>query len=152
MPLLHHEGRIPRNLFSVEVDRDPADAPPPTGFVYTAGGTLTLGDFPEGTQESDFTWSPVPVVEFNEVGVSRGLPKATGNRWTLELQGIYFNGARLQDTEEGSAGTDGKQYLLIDTGNPSTGLPQDVLLQITNAFAANPSVSAYLRASRKSSR
>lgn len=51
VPLLYHEGRISRNLFSVEVDRDDPSITPTTdsslAFEYTPGGTLTLGDFPE---------------------------------------------------------------------------------------------------------
>lgn len=52
VPLLYHEGRISRNLFSVEVDRDDnsvtATSDTSLAFDYTPGGTLTLGDFPEG--------------------------------------------------------------------------------------------------------
>jgi hypothetical protein len=51
VPLLYHEQRISRNLFSVEVDRDSnavtSTASSATLFDYTEGGTLTLGDFPE---------------------------------------------------------------------------------------------------------
>lgn len=139
VPLLFHEERIPRNLFSVEVDRNNETVVPTaaTQFDYTEGGTLTLGDFPEGLGESDFSWSPVPVVEFNEVGQARGLPVATGNRWTTPLEAIYFNGRRLDDTLQQTDNEDG-YFVLIDTGNPSTALPSDVLSQITNAFAANP--------------
>lgn len=40
-------------------------------------------------RESDFTWSPVPVVEFTQQGIARGLPSSTGNRWTTPLEAMY---------------------------------------------------------------
>lgn len=51
VPLLFHEGRISRNLFSIEVDRYndslTATSDSSAAFNYVDGGTLTLGDFPE---------------------------------------------------------------------------------------------------------
>ena len=92
--------------------------------------------------EDQFLWTPVPYVAFTEQGQSRGLPRATGNRWTTPLEAIYFNGQQLTNTTQQSSLEDdgGIFYTLIDTGNPSTSMPRDVLSQITNAWAANPSV------------
>lgn len=143
VPLLVTERHIPRPLFTVDVERETElDSGPPVNvtFDYTPGGSLTLGGYPEGLGESDFTWSPVPVVEFTQQGTARGLPGSTGNRWTTPLEAMYFNGARIRDTrlQTDIQNDGGNYYMLIDTGNPSFSMPRDMMSQITNAWAANP--------------
>jgi len=98
--------------------------------------TLLYGRPPS---ESDFAWSPVPIIRFTQAGQARGFPAATGNRWTLSLEAIYFNGRQLTNTtEQTSYYDDGETYYaLIDSGNPSVGIPQDMMAQITNAYAGN---------------
>ena len=63
-----------------------------------------------------------------------------GNRWTTQLQAIYFNGAKLIDSR--TQPVENSNYALLDTGNPIMAIANDVLAQITNAWAANPDVSA----------
>jgi len=145
VPLMHAQGTIAANLFSLEVSRLGPRAIFESilyanNFNYTEnGGILTLGDYPEGTSESDYTWSDVPIIRFTEAGQARGFPAATGNRWTLPLEYIFFNGKRLDNTTLQPSVIDdgGVYYALLDSGNPSISIPSDMMEQITNAYAGN---------------
>ena len=87
--------------------------------------------------ESQFTWSEVPVVSISDTYISYGFPTSSGNRWTTQIDSIYFNGAKLITSR--LQPEPNSNFALIDSGNPIMGIATDVLAQITNAWAANPS-------------
>jgi len=146
VPLLQYEGDVSNAMFSLVLTRM---GPQGTNNPKTSGGTLpmspqavlssgslTIGGYPPGYGESDFTWSPVPYVTVSNTYKEYGFPSSTGNRWTTQLQAIYFNGVQLIESKlqpEASS-----NYALIDTGNPIMNIASDVLAQITNAWASNP--------------
>jgi len=146
IPLLQFEGDIEQAVISLVVTRL---GPQGTNNPRTSGGTLptspqatlsngtmTFGGYPSGMSESDFTWTQVPVVSVSNQYRNYGFPASTGNRWTTRLEAVYFNGARLIDSQIQPV-ADAK-YALIDTGNPIMNIANDVLAQMTNAWAANP--------------
>lgn len=153
VPLLYFEGDIQTPMFSLELSRmgpQAANNPKTSGGTLPTspqatpqGGTMTFGAYPDGLSESSFTWSSVPVVSISQQYRQYGFPDSMGNRWTTELEAIYFNGAQLINSriqpEQNS------NYALIDTGNPIMAIATDVLAQITNAWAANPQVRTLSR-------
>lgn len=157
VPFLSAQNQIPSALYSLVVTRL---GPQPDNNPRTSGGTLpvsteatlsngslTLGGYPSGYSESDFVWSSVPVVTVSESYRKQGFPDSTGNRWTTRLEAIYFNGAKLLDSqlqEEDNSDGQPPNYALIDTGNPIIHMATDVLAQITDAWAGNPDVSGYI--------
>lgn len=104
----------------------------------------TVASLYDTHSESDFTFSDVPILRFTQAGQARGFPAATGNRWTLPLEFVYFNGRRLDNTTQQVSILDdrGIHYALVDSGNPSVSMPPDMMAQITNAYAGNRQVSA----------
>lgn len=124
VPLLQAQGKISNTMFSVVLTRlGPAGSNNPRtsgGTLPTSPqatlseGSLTFGDYPEGYSSSDFVWSSVPYVTISNQYRAYGWPQSTGNRWTTQLEAIYFNGAKLIDSQiQPEAGAN---YALIDTG------------------------------------
>lgn len=146
VPLLYFEGDISAPIFSLELSRlgpQAANNPKTSGGTLPTSpqatlqdGSMTFGAYPSGLSESSFTWSSVPVVTISERYQDYGFPSSMGNRWTTQLQAVYFNGAKLLDSR--LQPNQGSNYALIDTGNPIMAIASDVLAQITNAWAANP--------------
>lgn len=147
VPLLQTQGKIANAMFSLVVNRV---GPSGSNNPKTSGGTLptspqatlsngsfTFGAYPPGMSASQFTWSNVPVVTISDTYKNYGFPSSAGNRWTTALEAIYFNGAKLINSRIQPEAN--SNYALIDTGNPIMGIATDVLEQITNAWAANPS-------------
>ncbi|CAD6582610.1 MAG: hypothetical protein CYPHOPRED_002078 [Cyphobasidiales sp. Tagirdzhanova-0007] len=146
VPLLQAQGAITNAMYSLVVTRlgpQEANNPKTSGGTIPLSpaatlstGTLTIGNYPAGMTENQFTWSAVPTVTVSSQYVNYGFPASTGNRWTTQMQAVYFNGAKLINSQiQPEAGAN---YALIDTGNPIMGIASDQLAQITNAWAANP--------------
>lgn len=151
VPLLYFEGDIQTPMFSLELSRlgpQAANNPKTSGGTLPtspqatrSNGSMTFGAYPEGLSESSFVWNTVPTVSISQTYKQYGFPASMGNRWTTQLQAVYFNGARLIDSR--LQPVQGSNYALIDTGNPILAIASDVLAQITNAWAANPDVGAF---------
>ena len=128
VPLLQAQGAITNAMYSLVVTRlgpQEANNPKTSGGTIPLSpaatlstGTLTIGNYPAGMTENQFTWSAVPTVTVSSQYVNYGFPASTGNRWTTQMQAVYFNGAKLINSQiQPEAGAN---YALIDTGQSSS--------------------------------
>ncbi|KAL4246838.1 peptidase A1 family protein [Abortiporus biennis] len=128
-------GQLKHPMFSISLQRDAIDA-------GGNNGSVTIGDFPVGVDNSSFTWVSVRLYSHEDGGLST--PTFAPNeiyplRWEVPLDGVFLDGDRLPDTN--LTGVNKGLTALIDTGNSILRGPSDVvnnvLSQVSPAFSAN---------------
>ncbi|KAI0754817.1 aspartic peptidase domain-containing protein [Daedaleopsis nitida] len=131
-------------LFSITLQRDTIDV--------GGRGQITIGQLPDDVDEDAITWVPVRLYEASEGGLTA--PSFAPNevyplRWEVEIDGVFLDGKKLPDSTQPGAGVNKTVVsALIDTGNSLIRGPTDVvnnvLSQVSPAFAANPSANPTL--------
>jgi len=127
-------GKIEQPMFAITLQRDTIDV--------SGHGQITIGELPQGVDNSSITWVPVRLYSSTDGGLDP--PTFAPNevyplRWEIPLDGVYLDGQKLPDTT--LTGTSTELSALIDTGNSIVRGPQDVvnniLSSVSPAFAAN---------------
>ncbi|GJE99878.1 acid protease [Phanerochaete sordida] len=127
-------GKIEQPLFAITLQRDTIDV--------SGHGQITIGELPQGVDNSSITWVPVRLYSSADGGLNP--PSFASNevyplRWEIPLDGVYLDGKKLPDTT--LTGTSTELSALIDTGNSIIRGPQDVvnglLSSVSSTFAAN---------------
>ncbi|KAM5543426.1 hypothetical protein V8D89_002677 [Ganoderma adspersum] len=144
VPRLILAGVLDQPLFTITLQRDQID--------ISGTGKLTIGQLPEGVDNSSLTWVPVRLYSTSDGGLSA--PSfASGEtyplRWEIPLDGVYLDGEKLADTTQKASGISQPSLsALIDTGNSLVRGPSDVvssvLSKVSTVYAANSSQSPVL--------
>ncbi|TBU29956.1 acid protease [Dichomitus squalens] len=124
-------------LFSITLQRDTIDV--------SGQGQITIGQLPDGFDESNITWVPVRLYAASEGGLTP--PTFAPNevyplRWEVPIDAVFLDGQKLASSTQAGAGLNTSEVsALIDTGNSLIRGPQDVVNNIMStvspAFAAN---------------
>ncbi|KAI0720597.1 aspartic peptidase domain-containing protein [Cerioporus squamosus] len=124
-------------LFAVTLQRNTIDV--------SGKGEITIGQLPDGIDESNITWVPVRLYDPAEGGMAP--PSFAPNekyplRWEVPIDAVFLDGQKLPQSTQTGAGLDSSIVSgLIDTGNSLIRGPQDVVsniyTKVSPAFAAN---------------
>ncbi|TFK93100.1 acid protease [Polyporus arcularius HHB13444] len=124
-------------LFAVTLQRNTIDV--------SGKGEITIGQLPDGIDESNITWVPVRLYDPAEGGMAP--PSFAPNekyplRWEVPIDAVFLDGQKLPQSTQSGAGLDSSIVSgLIDTGNSLIRGPQDVVnniyTKVSPAFAAN---------------
>ncbi|CDO69856.1 hypothetical protein BN946_scf184884.g15 [Trametes cinnabarina] len=135
---------IDEPLFAITLQRDTIDV--------SGQGQITIGQLPEGVDNSSITWVPVRLYDPADGGLQA--PSFAPNekyplRWEVEIDGVYLDGKKLPDSKQQASGIQTPSLsALIDTGNSLIRGPSDVvtdiLKQVSPTFAGNPSAQPIL--------
>ncbi|EIW52125.1 acid protease [Trametes versicolor FP-101664 SS1] len=130
---------IDEPLFSITLQRDTIDV--------SGQGQITIGQLPEGIDNSSLTWVPVRLYDASVGGLSP--PSLAPNevyplRWEVELDGVFLDDKILSVSSQQAVGIPNPSLsALIDTGNSILRGPNDVVSNILStvspAFAADSS-------------
>ncbi|KAI0917092.1 hypothetical protein AcW2_007316 [Taiwanofungus camphoratus] len=130
-------GVIDQPMFTITLQRDTVDV--------SGKGQITVGELPEGIDNSSITWVPVRLYSFADGGLSPPTfapHEVYPLRWEVPLNNVYLDGQQLSNSTEQAQGvTSSVVSALIDTGNSLIRGPQDVvnniLTTVSPAYAAN---------------
>ncbi|KAH9851796.1 acid protease [Lenzites betulinus] len=124
-------------LFAITLQRDTIDV--------SGEGQITIGQLPDGVDNSTITW--VPVRLYNSVDGGLDPPSFAPNevyplRWEVDIDAVYLDGKKLPDSTQQPNGIKKPSVsALIDTGNSLIRGPSDVvnniLSQVSPAYAAD---------------
>ncbi|KAI0344431.1 acid protease [Trametopsis cervina] len=121
-------GHIEQPLFAITLQRDTVD--------LGGKGQVTIGELPQGVDNSSITWVPVRLYSSADGGLNP--PTFAKNevyplRWEVPLDGVYLDGKQLPSTK--LTGTSPQLSALIDTGNSIVRGPQDVVNTILSTVS-----------------
>ncbi|KAI1794363.1 acid protease [Ganoderma leucocontextum] len=144
VPRLILAGVLDQPLFTITLQRDQID--------ISGTGQLTVGQLPDGVDNSSLTWVPVRLYSSSEGGLSAPSFASSETyplRWEIPLDGVYLDGEKLADTTEKANGISQPSLsALIDTGNSLIRGPSDVvssvLSKVSTTYASNSSLSPLL--------
>ncbi|KAJ3558958.1 hypothetical protein NM688_g626 [Phlebia brevispora] len=127
-------GDLDQPMFSITLQRDTIDV--------SGKGQITVGDLPQGVDNSSITWVPVRLYDSGDGGLNA--PSFAPNeiyplRWEVPLDAVFLDGQQLAPTT--LTGASPELSALVDTGNSILRGPQDVvnniLSSVSPAFAAD---------------
>ncbi|KZT73901.1 acid protease [Daedalea quercina L-15889] len=138
------DGVIQQPLFSVTLQRDTVD--------ISGSGQLTIGELPDGVDNSSLTWVPVRLYTTAEGGLLAPTFASSETyplRWEVPVNNVYLDGNLLANsTVQPNGVTTSFVDALIDTGNSVIRGPSDVvsniLSSVSPAYAANSGASPTL--------
>ncbi|KAI0816834.1 aspartic peptidase domain-containing protein [Trametes gibbosa] len=128
---------IDEPLFSITLQRDTIDV--------SGEGQITIGQLPEGVDNSSLTWVPVRLYDESVGGLtppSFASQEVYPLRWEVVLDGVFLDGQELPGSTQTANGIPNPSLsALIDTGNSIIRGPTDVinniLSKVSPAFAAD---------------
>ncbi|KAI0335768.1 acid protease [Cubamyces sp. BRFM 1775] len=135
---------IDEPLFAITLQRDTIDV--------SGEGQITIGQLPDGVDNSSITWVPVRLYDAADGGVaapSFAPSEVYPLRWEVELDGVYLDGKKLPDSKQQANGIKTPSLsALIDTGNslirgPSD-IVNDILTKVSPAYASDPTAQPIL--------
>ncbi|KAH9936202.1 aspartic peptidase domain-containing protein [Fomitopsis serialis] len=138
------DGMVEQPLFSVTLQRDTIDV--------SGTGQLTIGELPDGIDNSSLTWVPVRLYSTADGGLQA--PSFASNetyplRWEVPIGNVYLDGKPLANsTVKPNGVTTSFVDALIDTGNSLIRGPSDVvnsiLRSVSPAFARSANAKPML--------
>ncbi|EIW59326.1 acid protease [Trametes versicolor FP-101664 SS1] len=144
VPRLILADEIDDPLFAITLQRDTIDV--------SGEGQITIGQLPDGVDNSSITWVPVRLYDSADGGLDA--PSFAPNevyplRWEVEIDAVYLDGKKLADSTQQPNGISKPSVsALIDTGNSLIRGPSDVvnniLSTVSPAYAADSSASPLL--------
>jgi len=132
-------GSLEQPMFTITLQRDIID-------ISGSNGLLTVGNLPNGIDNSSLTWVPVRLYKPEDGGMNP--PTFAPNeiypfRWEVPIEGVIFDGQRLPAFSPN--GSESTVSALLDTGNSAIRGPKDavnsILSEVSSAFAANPNAA-----------
>jgi hypothetical protein len=131
IPRMVMSSQLAQPMFAINLQRDTIE--------ISGNGVLSIGQLPNGVDESSVTWVPVRLYP----SADGGLPSpsfAPGEiypyRWEVEVDGVYVDGNLMpQSTIPGNGVTTTTVSALIDTGNSLIRGPSDVVQQILSSIS-----------------
>ncbi|KAL1950468.1 hypothetical protein VTO73DRAFT_5592 [Trametes versicolor] len=144
VPRLILADEIDDPLFAITLQRDTIDV--------SGEGQITIGQLPDGVDNSSITWVPVRLYDSADGGLDA--PSFAPNevyplRWEVEIDAVYLDGKKLADSTQQPNGISKPSVsALIDTGNSLIRGPSDVvnniLSTVSPAYAADSTASPLL--------
>ncbi|KJA24015.1 hypothetical protein HYPSUDRAFT_65826 [Hypholoma sublateritium FD-334 SS-4] len=99
-------------------------------------GLLTIGNLPEGIDNSSLTWVPVRLYPGKDGGMGTFSAAPEEVRWEIEIDGVFLEGQRLPESTTPANGVDSERVsALIDTGNSLLRGPEDVVVKILQTLS-----------------
>ncbi|KAI0667633.1 acid protease [Trametes maxima] len=144
VPRLVMADEIDDPLFAITLQRDTIDV--------SGEGQITIGQLPDGVDNSSITW--VPVRLYDPVDGGLNAPSFAPNekyplRWEVDIDAVFLDGKKLAESTQQPDGVKQPSVsALIDTGNSLIRGPTDVvdniLKTVSPAFAANSNAKPIL--------
>ncbi|KAF7322196.1 Peptidase A1 domain-containing protein [Mycena kentingensis (nom. inval.)] len=121
-------------MFAIELQRSTID--------ISGKGELTLGELPEGVDNSTITWVPVRLYTPEEGGLNAPTfapDELYPLRWEIEIDGVFLDGKQLPASTIPATGgvSSTRMSALVDTGNSILRGPQDVVDNILGTISPN---------------
>ncbi|KAH9480354.1 Pepsin A [Psilocybe cubensis] len=124
-------GALHHPMFTIESQR--------TAIDTSGRGALTIGQLPEGIDNSTLTWVPVRLYSPDEGGLiapSFAPGEIYPYRWEIDIDGVFLDGKRLPDSTIPANGVDSHRVsALIDTGNSVLRGPEDVVSNVLGSVS-----------------
>ncbi|KAI0763576.1 acid protease [Trametes elegans] len=137
VPRMVMSDAIDDPIFAITLQRNTIDV--------SGEGQITIGQLPEGVDNSSITWVPVRLYDPADGGLDA--PSFAPNekyplRWEVDIDAVYLDGQKLPDSTQQPSGVKKPSVsALIDTGNSLVRGPSDVvdniLSTVSPAYAAN---------------
>jgi hypothetical protein len=124
-------GELEEPMFSVSLQRDTID--------ISGHGMLTVGNLPDGIDNSSLTWVPVRLYSPEDGGMSPPTfapEEVYPSRWEIDIDGVFLDDQMIPNSAVPANGVQSSSVsALIDTGNSLIRGPSDVVKNILSTVS-----------------